>query len=286
MTIETQGTEQPLIIGFVSDLMFSARIAAVVQKNGFRIDWIEDAKDMGADEADVLKEPPGEMLYGREGKLFEKITDWQPALLLFDLNSSLPWSRWIPVLKSSPATRRIPIMCFGPHENIEIMNEARRIGADVVLARSRFTSDMANLFQKYARIPDQAALAAACSEPIAELAKKGIELFNAGEYYKCHDALEEAWMEDRGPGRDLYRGILQVGIALYQVQRGNYRGAVKMLLRVRQWLEPLPEICRGVDVARLRETVQRVYDQVITLGAENLKGFDWSVVNMIDYTKE
>lgn len=93
-------------------------------------------------------------------------------------------------------------------------------------------------------------------------------------------------MADKGPGRDLYRGILQVGIALYQVQRNNYRGAIKMLLRVRQWLDPLPAICRGVDVARLRENVQQIYDQVQELGADNLAAFDWSIVNVIEYAKE
>ena len=53
--------------------------------------------------------------------------------------------------------------------------------------------------------------------------------------------LKEAWRQDTGAARDFYRGILQVGIAYYQIERGNYRGAVKMLLRVRQWLDPLPD---------------------------------------------
>lgn len=284
MTIDDQ---IPLIVGFVSDLMFTTRIESVAQKAGFRIRWIETASAIGHITPDAPPENPGEMLHGREGKLFTLITAWQPALLLFDLNSQeIPWQKWIPVLKSSPATRRMPIMCFGPHEDVAVMREAGRVGADVVLARSRFTADMAQLFHQYARVPDRDALEAACQQPLADLAKRGIAMFNAGEYYKCHDDLEEAWMLDKGAARDLYRGILQVGIALYQVQRGNYRGAAKMLLRVRQWLEPLPDVCRSVQVAKLRANAQTIYDHVQALGPEKLADFDWSLVEMIDYDKE
>ncbi|MCA9932790.1 MAG: DUF309 domain-containing protein [Ardenticatenaceae bacterium] len=273
-----------LIVGFVSDLMFATRIEKVADHLGFKVEWIENANKIDSTNLSDLKEPPGEMLHGRNGKLFEKVTAWQPALLLFDLtNQDIPWQTWIPALKTSPATRRIPIMCFGPHVNVALMTEAKRVGADLVLARSRFASDMGTLFEKHARTQDSVALNTACAEPLPELVRTGIELFNQGDYYKCHDALEKAWMADKSMGRDLYRGLLQVGIALYQIQQGNYRGAVKMLLRVRQWLGPLPTICRGVHVAALRENAQKIYEHVHHLGPEHLDAFDWSLVSAIEY---
>jgi hypothetical protein len=133
---------------------------------------------------------------------------------------------------------------------------------------------MPALFARYARLPDRTALADACAEPLSDLARAGIELFNQGAYYKCHDALEEAWMRDEGAGRDLYRGVLQVGIAYHQIEQANYRGAVKMLLRARQWLDPLPAVCRGVDVASLRADAARVYEALIALGPEGVDGVD------------
>ena len=272
----------PLLVAFVGDLMFTTRIARVAEHLGYRVEWIETADQVGASDPDSQTEQPGEMLHGREGRLFEQITRWQPSLLLFDLtNTAIPWREWIAARKSSPATRRIPVMCFGPHEDVATMTAARSAGADVVLARSRFTASMPALFQQYARIPNTAALLRVCAEPLPELARSGIELFNQGAYYKCHDALEEAWMLDQGPGRDLYRGILQVGIAYYQIERGNFRGAVKMLLRVRQWLEPLPAICRGVDVAGLRADAERVYSALVADGADRLAEFDRSLFRPI-----
>ncbi len=274
-------TAAPLLIAFVSDLMFTTRIARAAEHLGYRVEWIETAAALGSD-ADARAETPGELLHGRTGRLFEQVTRAQPALLLFDLNNAaIPWREWIAALKSSAATRRIPVLCFGPHEDVATMTAARAAGADAVLARSRFTADMPGLLARYARVPDAAALADACAEPLSDLARAGIERFNAGDYYHAHDALEEAWMLDHGAGRELYRGMLQVGIAYYQIGRGNYRGAVKMLLRARQWLEPLPAVCRGVDVAALRADAERVYAALAAAGPEGVGALDRALLRPI-----
>jgi hypothetical protein len=90
----TDSTERPLIIGFVADLMFTTRIENVARKSGFRIQWIERASQVGELDLDAPRESPGESLYGRRGQLFANLADWQPALLLFDLNNdAIPWQR-------------------------------------------------------------------------------------------------------------------------------------------------------------------------------------------------
>ncbi len=158
----------PLIVAFVSDLMFTTRIAQAAEYIGYRVEWIENARQIGEFDPDIEPEMPGELLRGREGRLFEQIAIWQPALLLFDLNNAaIPWREWIAALKSAAATRRIPVMCFGPHEDVEAMKAAQSVGADAVLARSRFSADMPALFQRYARIPDRGALQVACAEPLS-----------------------------------------------------------------------------------------------------------------------
>jgi predicted metal-dependent hydrolase len=269
-----QADNTPLVVAFVGDLMFTSRIGNVLRGLGYRVKWIGDAADVGGEDAGGPVKP-GEQLEGKTGNLFDLITTWQPALLLFDLaNTAVPWRRWIPVLKSSPATRRIPILTFGPHTNTDLMQEAARVGADGVLARSRFTADMPALIESYASSPDIEAIELACQEPLAALARSGIEKFNRGEYYAAHDDLEEAWRQDDGAVRDLYRGILQVGIAYYQIERGNYRGAAKMLLRVRQWLDVLPDTCRGVNVSQLRSDATAVYAELTDLGPGQIDKFD------------
>ncbi len=267
--------KKELIIGFVADLMFTVRIENVARSLGFDIQFIGHAQEIAPVDLDAPTYQPGEPLFGQGGELFDKITTWQPVLIIFDLgNAHIPWEKWISMLKSSPATRRFPILCYGPHVETDKLARARGIGADEVVARSRFTSAMPELFARLAFQPSTPELSAACAEPLSATAMAGIDHFNHGRFYDAHHGLEEAWIEDQGPGRNLYRAILQIGVAYYQIERGNFRGAVKMLLRVRQWLAPLPDICRGVNVRRLREDADRVYAALQELGEERVAEID------------
>ncbi|GAB4579736.1 MAG: hypothetical protein Fur0022_24750 [Anaerolineales bacterium] len=265
----------PLLVVFVSDLYFSPRIESAAEGVGFTVRLIEEANQITPINALVSEEMLGEHLEGQTGQLIEQVTEWQPALMIFDLNNGeVPWERWIPVLKSSPATRRIPILAFGAHMDVATMTRAKVVGTDVVLARSAFVSDLPNLLRKYARIPDRDAIAKACEGELSELAREGIRLFNAGEYFEAHEVLEHAWNEDTSAAKELYRAILQVAVAYLQIERGNYRGAVKMFLRMRQWFAPLPDVCRGVDVAGLREAARVVEERLLALGEARLGELD------------
>lgn len=273
----------PLIVAFIADLMFATRVSSVAERLGFDVRWIEDTRDLPG-VAGPTHEGPGELLEGKSGALFERLTGWQPALLIFDLdNAEIPWQRWIAALKSSPATRRLPILAYGSHVNTGALAAARSAGADGVVARSRFSAALPDLILQYARQRESGAWERACRQPPPDLVVEGIRLFNAGQYYKCHDALEEAWRAEEGPVRDLYRAVLQVGIAYFQIERGNYRGAVKMLLRVRQWLAPLPAVCQGVDVSLLREDVRRVHEALTALGPGEMGGFDRSLFRPVRF---
>ena len=258
---------QSLVISFVSDLYFSPRIESAAEGVGFRVKLVERVSEIAPVETGISEEALGEHLEGQTGRLIEQVTAWQPALMVFDLNNNeVPWERWIAVLKTSAATRRIPILAFGSHMDVATMTRAKEVGADVVLARSAFVGDLPNLIRKYVRVPGRGAIAQACEGELSELAREGIQLFNAGEYFEAHEVLEHAWNEDTGAARDLYRAILQVAVAYLQIERGNYRGAVKMFLRMRQWFARLPEGCRGVDVARLRADARAVEEKLTELG--------------------
>lgn len=54
---------------------------------------------------------------------------------------------------------------------------------------------------------------------------EAIRLFNAGEWYACHDGLEELWHETAGPMRSVLQGILQLAVGQLHLERGNRRGA-------------------------------------------------------------
>ncbi len=106
------------------------------------------------------------------------------------------------------------------------------------------------------------------------MVRNGLELFNRGEYFEAHEALELAWRAEHEPVRELYRGILQVGVGYYHIQRGNYRGAVKLLQRADRWLAPFSEHCCGIDLARLRASYRQVQALLDRLGPQGIARFD------------
>lgn len=268
----------------VSFFMDSAALETAVSSN-FTLINIATETAVGPTRIAAQQEALGEKLSGQTGKLFERITEWQPVLMIFDLaNTAVPWQRWIPTLKTSPATRRFPILSVGATD--ALLKEAKRVGSNYVVDTEAFVEETAVYIQKYARIPDQDSLISSCAEPLPDLVVEGLELFNQGEFYKCHDALEEAWMADKSAGRNLYRGVLQIGIAYFQIERGNYRGAVKMLMRVRQWLDPLPDTCRGINVADLRQNAAAVQQAITNLGPKRISEFDKSLFKPVVYEQE
>jgi hypothetical protein len=53
---------------------------------------------------------------------------------------------------------------------------------------------------------------------------------------------------------------------------------------VRQWLDPLPDVCRGINIAQLRTDAQTVHDTLLQLGPENISQFDRNLFKKVGYT--
>lgn len=179
----------------------------------------------------------------------------------------------------SPATRRIPV--FYISDKRADRAQAIREGATLSLSTGELLNQIGQLLTNYARVPDAETLAQLdcdCQESLPPLAVEGVEKFNAGEYYAQHDLFEEQWVNTTGPVRDLYRAVLQVGVAYFQIKRGNYRGALKMLQRSVQWLVVLPDVCQGIDVKQLREDSFRVRAELERLGEDRMDEFDHNLI--------
>jgi predicted metal-dependent hydrolase len=282
-----ENQQLPLIIGFVADLMFTTRIENAAVRLGYQVQWIERADQVAPLDQKAPPRQLAEHLVGPGAVLLDMLTQLQPALIIFDLgNEAIPWKIWLPLIKSVPATRRIPAICFGSHVDAETIQIAQNGGAEAVLARSRFFDNLTDLIAQYARQPDAQALATACRMPLSKLALKGLEEFNHGEYFEAHESLEEAWNEDETVGRELYRAILQVAVAYLQIERRNFKGAMKMFLRVRQWINPLPDVCRGVNVEKLRKDTQEVHAALKELGPFRMDEFNRALLRPVEYQRQ
>lgn len=274
----------PTLLALISDIFFSIQ----VQDAAHRAEWtavLVETPDQvpgqpmmaGGDAA------PSSSQNSRIGhSLVAYAVDLRLSLIVIELASlALPWEAWIIALKTSPATRRIPLLGFAPHVNTELRERGRAAGCDAVITQGQLAAQFPKLLQQYAQQVDPEAALRVTMGELAPQARHGIQLFNRGEYFEAHEELELAWKAERGPIRDLYQGILQVGVAYLHITRFNYNGAIKMFLRARQWLDPLPDICRGVDVASLRQDSARARSALEVLGPDHVADFDQGLLKPV-----
>ena len=89
------------------------------------------------------------------------------------------------------------------------------------------------------------------------LLARGIALFNHGEYFECHEVLEEAWTPERGPRRLFLQSLIHMAVGFYHHQRGNPPGALRQLRKGLRKLAAYLPACECVDTARLEREVLR-----------------------------
>jgi sugar phosphate isomerase/epimerase len=110
---------------------------------------------------------------------------------------------------------------------------------------------------------------------------EGIRLFNAGEYYECHEVIEHEWHAEKRPIRRLYQGILQIGVGLHHARGGNHRGAVLLLTDGIAKVSDFLPAALGLDLTTLVMQAQACLDEVQRLGPDGLGDFDWGLAPVI-----
>ena len=77
--------------------------------------------------------------------------------------------------------------------------------------------------------------------------EQGIAHFNAHEFWHAHESWEQLWLPATGPEKLFLQGLIQLAAAYHHVQRGTFRGGVRLFDAALKKLEPLPAGCCGID---------------------------------------
>ena len=81
--------------------------------------------------------------------------------------------------------------------------------------------------------------------------QEGIALFNRGQFFDCHEALEEVWLQSYGDRKKFLQGLIQVAVALHHLRNGNLAGARRLLAAAVEKLSgPVPD-SETIDVDAL-----------------------------------
>lgn len=105
-----------------------------------------------------------------------------------------------------------------------------------------------------------------CKEKAPEELHRAVEEFNRGDWFECHETLEELWVGEKGELRDFYQGLLQIAAALHHWRDGNYKGAVLLLERGRECLGRVSKQCQGVDLAPFLADTGRFAEELAAAG--------------------
>lgn len=112
------------------------------------------------------------------------------------------------------------------------------------------------------------------SETIPQEFWQGVEQFNSGQFYACHDTLEALWIEASEPEKSFYQGILQIAVALYHLENRNWRGAVILLGEGSNRLRRYPSSYEGVDVDELLSQSATLLTKLQQIGQDKIASGD------------
>jgi len=92
--------------------------------------------------------------------------------------------------------------------------------------------------------------------------QQGIELFNRGEYFECHEVLEIAWTPERGPRRLFLQSLIHVAVGFYHHRGGNPVGAMRQLQKALRKMQAYLPRYEGVDTEALYRDAARVLELI------------------------
>lgn len=186
--------------------------------------------------------------------------------------------------KLLPHTRAITIVAIDDVAVIDdetTQQSAYQAGADLTLNQKALWSQLSPIIDQQINPPIH--YIEGWDDALPANARKGLEEFNRGEYFEQHESLEMAWIAETRAIREMYQGILQTGVALLQIERNNWAGAIKLFRRGLPKLRTLPPTCQGINLAKFRRQMEEVHGEISQLGPKNLGDFDQSRFPILEF---
>jgi predicted metal-dependent hydrolase len=111
--------------------------------------------------------------------------------------------------------------------------------------------------------------------------QRGIELFNSGEFLRCHDYLEELIPFESGLAAEFFHGLMELAAACYHLKQGNIFGSRYLLTSAVDLLSSCRPSYQGIDVESLVAQINQCRVLSDTLEDDEDIGFDESYLPRI-----
>ena len=117
-----------------------------------------------------------------------------------------------------------------------------------------------------------------CTQSPSGALLRALGEFNRGDWFECHETLEDLWGGSQGEMRDFYQGVLQIAVALHHWRGGNFKGAVHLLASGAEKLRRVRSACQRIDVGELVIAAERFREELISLGAGRMAELDTGLI--------
>lgn len=97
---------------------------------------------------------------------------------------------------------------------------------------------------------------------------EGIGYFNECDFYEAHEVWEDLWADYQGPSRKFYQGLIQAAVGLHHFGNENIRGAKKLYMSCRSYLESYRPRHLGLDLEKFFAELQACFAEVLASDEE------------------
>ena len=100
-----------------------------------------------------------------------------------------------------------------------------------------------------------------------ECLAQGVALFNRGEFFEAHEAMEEAMdlIDDDGDW-EFFLGLLRAAVANHKLTQGAVSGAIAHLQAALRYLAPYPDRHQGLKLRELRYALSAQLNRLMSDG--------------------
>jgi uncharacterized protein len=99
---------------------------------------------------------------------------------------------------------------------------------------------------------------------------RGIQLFNAHQFWESHEAWEEIWLICDGIQAEFLQGLIQAAAALLKYQRNEFPPALRLYNTATGRLSLCPDRYMGVDVREFQRVLADCFSSVLSGKSEPL----------------
>src|SRR5574341_1222637 len=93
----------------------------------------------------------------------------------------------------------------------------------------------------------------------------GIECFNEGQYFECHELLESLWLETGGVQEIFYQALIQAAVAIYHLEGNNLWGALSLYQAALDKFSKVPDVYMGLSVREFEENLRKFFQPYLSL---------------------